>query len=128
MEALVIPVPPAAAPSAARSARYRTRKGDTLITIADRFGVTVDQLRRWNHVRGTTVAAGNTMYVAEPAHITRASGRRNRKGHHAATARQASSAASRGSTRRVSAHASNASANHAKRSSSKGKKHSSAAR
>jgi membrane-bound lytic murein transglycosylase D len=69
VDALVIPVSPAAAPSA-RNARYRTRRGDTLVTVADRFGVTVDQLRRWNHVHGTEIPAGRSLYVSEPAQIS----------------------------------------------------------
>jgi len=48
---------------------YRVRSGDTLITIADRFGVTVAQLRRWNHVRGYLIRAGHIIRVSEPVHI-----------------------------------------------------------
>jgi membrane-bound lytic murein transglycosylase D len=70
LDSLVIPVAPASAPSSLRNARYRTRRGDTLITVADRFGVTVDQLRRWNHLTGTSVKEGRDLYVAEPARIT----------------------------------------------------------
>ena len=128
MEALVIPVPPAAAPSAARSARYRATKGDTLITIADRFGVTVDQLRRWNHMRGTTVAAGNTLFVAEPAHITRVSGRRGKKGRHGAAGQSQNRTSAHGSTRRISTNSAHASTKSATRSSAKTKKHASSTR
>jgi membrane-bound lytic murein transglycosylase D len=102
MEALVIPVAPASVPSAARSARYRAKKGDTLVTVADRFGVTVDQLRRWNHLRGTSVAAGDTLYVAEPAHLNRTSNRRGKKGSRAGSTRQLSSTVVQTSARRVS--------------------------
>lgn len=70
---LVIPIAPASTPSRARTAVYRTRKGDTLVTVADRFGVTVDELKRWNHLKGTTLPAGHSLYVAEPAHIPSAS-------------------------------------------------------
>src|SRR5579884_3884604 len=73
VDSLVIPVAPAAAPSSLRSSTYRTQRGDTLVTVADRFGVTVDQLRRWNHLRGNTVTAGRRLYVAEPAHIASSS-------------------------------------------------------
>ena len=38
--------------------RYRVQRGDTLPGIADRFDVTVDQLRRWNHIRGSHVSRG----------------------------------------------------------------------
>jgi membrane-bound lytic murein transglycosylase D len=70
VDALVIPVAPASAPSALRNAIYHPRRGDTLVTIADRFGVTVAQLRRWNHLRTEAVAPGTSLYVAEPAHIS----------------------------------------------------------
>jgi membrane-bound lytic murein transglycosylase D len=67
---LVIPVTPASSPSSAGTATYRARKGDTLVTVADRFGVTVDQLKRWNHLNSTVIAPGHHLYVAEPARIS----------------------------------------------------------
>ncbi|WP_254062202.1 LysM peptidoglycan-binding domain-containing protein [Acidobacterium sp. S8] len=70
LDSLVIPVAPAAAPSAARNSTYKVQHGDTLITVADRFGVTVDQLRRWNSLRSNTVAPGRRLYIAEPARIS----------------------------------------------------------
>ncbi len=79
VDSLVIPVAPAAAPSSARSSVYKARRGDTLVTVADRFGVTVDQLKRWNHLRGTSIAAGRKLYVAEPARVSAGShGRRGK--------------------------------------------------
>ena len=74
VDALVIPVAPITAPSV-RSALYHTRKGDSLVTVADRFGVTVDELKRWNHLKSSVVPAGHSLYVAEPAHISIARGR-----------------------------------------------------
>jgi membrane-bound lytic murein transglycosylase D len=71
VESLVIPVSPATAPSL-RSAVYRTRRGDSLVTVADRFGVTVDQLKRWNHLRSTVVPPDRNLHVSEPAHISAA--------------------------------------------------------
>ncbi|HEY2861616.1 MAG TPA: transglycosylase SLT domain-containing protein, partial [Terracidiphilus sp.] len=66
VEALVVPVPPAAAP-AAHTVLYTARRGDTLVSIADRFGVSLDQLRRWNKIAsGTKVTAGEKLHVAEP--------------------------------------------------------------
>ncbi len=48
-DSLVIPVPPA--PSGkSRLTLYRVEHGDTLVTVADRFNITVQQLRRWNHL------------------------------------------------------------------------------
>jgi membrane-bound lytic murein transglycosylase D len=72
VDALVIPVAPVSAPSRSQSALYRTRRGDSLVTVADRFDVTVEQLRRWNHLTGSTITPGRSLYVAEPAHISAA--------------------------------------------------------
>jgi len=75
-ESLIIPVAAVSSSSAARSTRYVTRKGDTLVTVADRFNVSVDQLRSWNHLRGTVIAPGHSLYVSEPARIA------TPRGHH----------------------------------------------
>ncbi len=78
IEELVVPVPPSAAPSA-HTVMYTARRGDTLVSIADRFGVSLDQLRRWNHIpSGTRVALGQRLHVAEPAAV-------RRKGRHTRT-------------------------------------------
>ncbi len=78
VEALVVPVPPAAEPSA-RTRLYTVRWGDTLVTIADRFGVSLSQLRRWNGIpSGTRVQAGRRLHVAEPVPVRRASTHRRR--------------------------------------------------
>jgi membrane-bound lytic murein transglycosylase D len=64
---LVIPI---VAPRAlAHPQRYKVRRGDTLITVADRFGVTVEQLRRWNHLRSNTVRTGHSLRVSEPVKL-----------------------------------------------------------
>ncbi len=76
VEALVVPVAPVAVPS--RGLLYTARRGDTLVSIADRFGVSLSQLRSWNSITGTRVAPGRRLHVAEPAHIVRASTRKHR--------------------------------------------------
>ncbi len=86
VNALVIPQEPAPAPSSFGSgsslhtATYRVRRGDTLVTVADQFGVSVASLRRWNHLGSRAVTAGRTLYVSEPARITRGE-RRGRAAH-----------------------------------------------
>jgi membrane-bound lytic murein transglycosylase D len=69
--ALVVPVAPVAAPSLHR-ALYTVRRGDTLVTIADRFGVSLTELRSWNHLAGTRVEPGHRLHVAEPAPVEHA--------------------------------------------------------
>jgi membrane-bound lytic murein transglycosylase D len=77
VDALVVPLAPAAAPTA--HMLYTVRRGDTLVTIADRFGVSLNQLRRWNRIAGIKVAPGRRLYVAEPARAQSAT-RRHRGG------------------------------------------------
>ena len=68
MEALVVPQP-LRAESGGHGAYYRVRRGDTLVTIADRFGVTLSDLRRWNHLRGNAIGAGHRLRVAAPSEV-----------------------------------------------------------
>jgi membrane-bound lytic murein transglycosylase D len=65
VEALVIPQAAQRMPSTHR-ALYTARRGDTLVTIADRFGVSLAELRRWNSLSGTRVEPGSRLHVAEP--------------------------------------------------------------
>jgi membrane-bound lytic murein transglycosylase D len=65
--------------------RYTLRARDTLITVADRFGITVEQLRAWNHLTSSHVPPGRSLYVVEPIRL--APGTRSpraRRGHPAA--------------------------------------------
>jgi membrane-bound lytic murein transglycosylase D len=58
---------------------YTARRGDTLVSIADRFGVSLDQLRRWNKIpAGIKVEPGRRLHVAEPSSAQRSSGRSRR--------------------------------------------------
>ena len=77
---LVIPVAPAL--SVAHVLHYTTRVGDTLVTIADRFNVSVEDLRRWNHLTSTSISPRRTLNVSQPVRLapavhvrTRGSGR-----------------------------------------------------
>jgi len=74
---LIIPV--AASSSAPPGQqRYTLRAADTLVTVADRFGVTVEQLRAWNNLSSSRVAPGRSLYVAMPIRLApRANGTRN---------------------------------------------------
>jgi membrane-bound lytic murein transglycosylase D len=64
---LVIPVATAAA--GGHPQRYTVRRGDTLVTVADRFSVSVEQLRRWNRLSSNAVAQGRSLTVAEPVKL-----------------------------------------------------------
>jgi len=45
---------------------YRVRKGDTLYSVADDFGVPVEKLRKWNHLRGSALTPGRTLVIYKP--------------------------------------------------------------
>jgi membrane-bound lytic murein transglycosylase D len=64
---LVIPI--AASSRLTPGERYTMRRKDTLVTVADRFGVTVEQLRAWNHLSSNRVAPGHSLYVVEPIRL-----------------------------------------------------------
>ncbi len=100
---LVIPLE--ASSRLAPGARYRMRRKDTLVTVADRFGVTVEQLRRWNHLRSNYVRPGRSLYVVEPIHLA-SSPRIRRRRRISRTSRRRSGPASRRGTahRKASSH------------------------
>jgi membrane-bound lytic murein transglycosylase D len=64
---LVVPVTIAAA--VAHPLRYVTRAGDTLITVADRFNISVSDLKRWNQLPSGALAVHRTLNVSEPVHL-----------------------------------------------------------
>ena len=64
---LIVPI--AASRSLAPGQRYKVGRSDTLVTVADRFGITVEQLRQWNHLTSSRVPPGRTLYVAEPIRL-----------------------------------------------------------
>lgn len=80
VDALVIPTAPAA-PTRRRITFYRAHRGDTLVTIADRFGVSLSDLRRWNGHLGTRIVSGQRIRVAEPVTAARSRSRRGSKAH-----------------------------------------------
>jgi membrane-bound lytic murein transglycosylase D len=74
---LIVPIAASAATSG--QTHYTTRRTDTLVTVADRFGVTVQQLRAWNHLSSSRITPGRTLNVAEPVRMA-PSTRRGRRG------------------------------------------------
>jgi LysM repeat protein len=64
-------VRPVAAHSTARYRRYRVRRGDSLTSIAGKFGTSVAELRECNHLRSNRIQAGHSLYVPIPARADR---------------------------------------------------------
>jgi membrane-bound lytic murein transglycosylase D len=70
---LIIPIAPGKA-SALESTgsyskvatRYKVRKGDTVQSVADNFGVPATMVRKWNHLKGNSVQGHRVLYVRLP--------------------------------------------------------------
>ena len=52
-------------PVASKLIHYRVQRGDTLSGIADRYDVTVEDLRKWNHLRGNSAPRGARLRIYE---------------------------------------------------------------
>lgn len=70
VEALVIPVAPSST-LLSHGVFYRVRRGDTLVSIADRFGLSLAQLHSWNRLHGSFIRAGQRLRVSEPTRVAR---------------------------------------------------------
>ena len=84
---LLLPLPPGSEESLVRVRErgvrrlryYKVRPGDTLDLIADKFDVSAFQIRQWNHLKSSKLAAGNTLRVyalGGSAPLRRRAGRR----------------------------------------------------
>ncbi len=51
---------------ARHATRYRIRKGDTVNSVADNFGVPPAMVRRWNHLKGDSLRGRSVVYVHLP--------------------------------------------------------------
>ncbi len=91
--------------------RYTPHRGDTLVTVADRFGITVEELHQWNGSAGNTLKAGHAIYVAEPVRLAPSARQRGRS-------RGAATGKAHGGIR--ASHAGTAKASHSGASSSHG--------
>ncbi len=68
---LVIPVEPGRlvegqARYSKKAVRYKVRKGDTVLAVADDYGVPAEKLRSWNHLRGNALKPGRTLLIYRP--------------------------------------------------------------
>ncbi len=84
---LVIPI--ASAASASHAQFYTIKRGDTLVTVADRFNVSVEDLRKWNRLKSGAVSLGRRLQVSEPVRAVASLHARGRggRGSHAVRAR-----------------------------------------
>jgi len=82
---LIVPV--ATAVAAAHPLHYVTRARDTLVTVADRFNVSVEDLRRWNHLSSSTIRPGRSLAVSEPIHLAPVTHVRTRRARAGASTR-----------------------------------------
>ncbi len=46
--------------------RYKTHTGDTVLTVAEDFGVPPEKLRRWNRLKGNDLRRGRVLLVYKP--------------------------------------------------------------
>jgi membrane-bound lytic murein transglycosylase D len=65
---LIIPMAPGKnAPEKAtyskKAVAYRVRTGDTVLSVADEWGVPADMIRKWNHLRGNELKRGRSLII-----------------------------------------------------------------
>jgi membrane-bound lytic murein transglycosylase D len=84
--------------------RYKIRKGDTVLTVADDFGVPVSNLRKWNRLRGNALVPGHTLLIhkpvagPDPSEARVASASHSHSGHVARTSAHAGTRSAKGGT------------------------------
>jgi membrane-bound lytic murein transglycosylase D len=49
-----------------RATHYKVRKGDSVASVADDFEVSVEKLRKWNHLKGGQLTPGRTLVIYKP--------------------------------------------------------------
>ena len=94
---LVIPLAIASS-NAGHPQHYTLRRGDTLVTVADRFNVSTEDLRKWNHLTSSAIKPGKSLAVSEPLRLAPSMRVRGRA---ARGRKSASSSGSRSSRNRV---------------------------
>ena len=67
---LIIPIAPGKATDlstyARATTRYKVRKGDTVESVAENFGVSEKMVRGWNHLKGSSLAGRKILYIHLP--------------------------------------------------------------
>ncbi|HET8891012.1 MAG TPA: transglycosylase SLT domain-containing protein [Candidatus Angelobacter sp.] len=77
------------------ASRYKTHTGDTVLTVAEDFGVPPDRLRRWNGLKGNGLRRGRVLLIYKPlgpGEADKAPPHRRKKTAHAAPKPKASAA------------------------------------
>lgn len=74
---LIIPVTPGKRAEgelafAKKASRYKVRKGDTVLSVADDFGVPAENLRKWNRLKGNALKVGRVLLIHKPVAASRA--------------------------------------------------------
>ena len=73
---LIIPIAPGKQSDTSTYAHaithYKVRKGDTVESVAENFGVSAKMLRGWNHLKGSSLAGRKVLYLHLP--VTRSAG------------------------------------------------------
>ncbi len=95
---LIIPIAPGKQSDTSTYAhaitRYKVRKGDTVESVAENFGVSAKMVRSWNHLKGSSLAGRKVLYVHLPVAPGAGSAQVASKGsstaHHRAVTRIAS--------------------------------------
>ena len=62
-EKLIIPATQAQTELKRRLVSYRVRRGDTFLGIADRYNVSADDLKKWNHLKANRVSRGMVLRI-----------------------------------------------------------------
>ena len=96
---LIIPIAPGkqsdTSAYARSTLRYKIRKGDTVDSVAENFGVSAKMVRGWNHLKGSSLAGRKVLYlhlpVAPGASGTQVAAKRSGKSKHGAGTQAASS-------------------------------------
>ena len=86
--------------------RYKVHTGDTVLSVAEDFGVPADRLRRWNRLKGNELRRGRVLIVYKPlapGEADRAPLRRHKKAAHHSSKASTKRASSRRSQESLAA-------------------------
>src|SRR5579859_2825069 len=105
---------------------YKVRRGDTVLSVADDFGVPADRLRRWNRLKGDQLAHGRVLVIYKPVPVRESgvinSPRRHSNAHHSSTAHKSSKGTTQAAGKSSKSTTHTASTAHSKKAGSSAKK------